>query len=145
MFNQIFLRQRKCEFKSHQEFLHNCFQSVLSLIVIIWWIKWVVTKKKKLKIKKDERKYMLIIIINIIKKLWNMLVISIILGALGTVLKDQNSWRVNEKSRPSKLQFCQDQPEYWEKSWRPEETCCHSDSSESPPVNTGMKNLQGVK
>ena len=86
-----------------------------------------------------------IIIIIIIIKLWNMLVISIILGALGTVLKDQNRWRLDEKSRPSKLQFCQDQPEYWEKSWRPEETCCHSDSSESPPVNTGMKNLQGVK
>ena len=27
-------------------------------------------------------------------------------------------------------------------SWSPEETCCHSHSSESPPANTGMKNSQ---
>ena len=26
------------------------------------------------------------------------------------------------------------------KSWRPEETCCHSDSSEREPADTGVKN-----
>ena len=29
----------------------------------------------------------------------------------------------------------------WEESWRPEKTCCYSDSSKSPPTNTGVKNL----
>ena len=36
-------------------------------------------------------------------------------------------------------------PEYSEESWRCEETCCHLDSSEKPPANTGVKNLQVVK
>ena len=34
---------------------------------------------------------------------------------------------------------------YWVESWRAEETYCHSDSSEKPPVWTGVKNLQRVK
>ena len=32
-------------------------------------------------------------------------------------------------------QHCLDWIEYWEQSWRPEETCCHSDSNERPPAN----------
>ena len=30
--------------------------------------------------------------------------------------------------------------EYWEESWRLEETCCHSDSSEKPSASAGVKN-----
>ena len=33
-----------------------------------------------------------------------------------------------------------DRPEYWEESWKLEETCCHSNSSEKPSFNTGVKN-----
>ena len=32
--------------------------------------------------------------------------------------------------------------EYWEESWRLEETCCHSNSSEKLSANTGVKNSQ---
>ena len=46
-----------------------------------------------------------------------------------------------EESRPSKLQHGWDWPEYWEKSWRPEETCCHSGSSERSPASACVKNL----
>ena len=31
--------------------------------------------------------------------------------------------------------------EYWEESWKLEETCCHSNSSEKPSVNVDVKNL----
>ena len=35
--------------------------------------------------------------------------------------------------------------DYLAKSWRFEETCCHSDSCEKPPVKTGLKHLHRVK
>ena len=35
-----------------------------------------------------------------------------------------------------------DRPEYWEESWRLEETCCHSNSSEKSSANTGVKTSQ---
>ena len=35
-------------------------------------------------------------------------------------------------------------PEYWEESWRLEETCCHSNSSKSVSANTGVENSQEV-
>ena len=44
--------------------------------------------------------------------------------------KDWMKWKLKEKSRLSRLQYCWDKPEYWEESWRPEETSCHSGSSE---------------
>ena len=49
------------------------------------------------------------------------------------------------KRRSSRLWHCFDWPEYWEESWAPEESCCHSDSSERPPVNAGVKNSQGIR
>ena len=39
----------------------------------------------------------------------------------------------------------QERPEYWEESWRLEETCYRSNSSERPSAKTGVKNSQGVK
>ena len=33
-------------------------------------------------------------------------------------------------------------PEYWEESWKPEETCSHLDSRERPSANAGVKNSQ---
>ena len=35
-------------------------------------------------------------------------------------------------------------PEYWEESGRPEETCCHSNSSERSSANVHGKNPKGV-
>ena len=39
-----------------------------------------------------------------------------------------------------KLQHYWERPEYWEESWRLEETCCHSNSSERPSVSADVKN-----
>ena len=59
---------------------------------------------------------------------------------------DCNSWKSIEKSRPFRLPRCWDRPEYWEESWRTEETYCLSQSSESPPpANTRIKNWQEVE
>ena len=80
-----------------------------------------------------------------LKKLWNMkvMIIPIVIGALGTVttgllqeLENLDEWR------PSKLLHYWDRPEYWEESLRLEETCCHSNSSEKPSANAGVKNSQ---
>ena len=46
--------------------------------------------------------------------------------------------------RLSKRQHYWERPEYWEESWRPKETCCHSDSCEKPSANTDVKNSKGV-
>ena len=50
-----------------------------------------------------------------------------------------------EEWRPSKLLHCRERPEYWEESWRLEETCCHSNFRERPSANVDVKNSQGVK
>ena len=50
----------------------------------------------------------------------------------------------NDEPTQSKLQHCWDRLEYWEKSWRSEETCCHPDPSERPSANAGMKSIQDV-
>ena len=42
--------------------------------------------------------------------------------------------------RLSKLPDFLGRPEYWEESWRLAETCCHSDSSERPSADSGVKN-----
>ena len=34
--------------------------------------------------------------------------------------------------------------EYWEESWRLEETCCHSNSSERQSADADVKNSKGV-
>ena len=44
----------------------------------------------------------------------------------------------------SKLQHHWERPEYWEESWRLEETCCHSNSCQRPTANTDEKNSLGV-
>ena len=39
-------------------------------------------------------------------------------------------WKLADAWRPSKQRHYWKQPEYWEESWRLEETCCHSISRE---------------
>ena len=51
----------------------------------------------------------------------------------------QNRHEENIKTR---LQHSYDWPENWEESWRFEETCCFSNSSERPSANSGMENSQ---
>ena len=47
--------------------------------------------------------------------------------------------------RPSKQQHYWERSEYWEESWRLEETCCHSNSSGRPSTGADVKNSKGVK
>ena len=54
------------------------------------------------------------------------------------------TWRLEDEWRPSKLQHYWEQPEYWEESWRLEETCCHSVSREKPSSKIDVKNSQRV-
>ena len=59
-------------------------------------------------------------------------VISIVVDVFGTVAKGLEKywrdWKSEEKSRWYRLQPL-DRLEYWEESWRLEETCHHSNSS----------------
>ena len=79
-------------------------------------------------------------------KVMNILIVT---GALGTIPKVLVKWledleKTEEKLRPSRLQHYEDRPEYWEESWRLEETCCHSDSREGLSANAGLKNYPGI-
>ena len=74
--------------------------------------------------------------------------IPIIVGELGAVSKSIEKRWWNEKSEESELysrHHCKDRQEYWEESWKLKETCCHSDSSEKPPIKTDVINSQGMK
>ena len=78
------------------------------------------------------------------KKNWNIkvTVIPIVIGALGTIpkglVKGLEDWKLEDKLRPFRIQHYKDWLEYWEESWRLEETCCHSDSSERPSTNADV-------
>ena len=67
-----------------------------------------------------------------------------LIGAFGKVtkglLKGQDTEKLADEWRPSKLQHYCERPEYWEEFWRLEETCCHSNSSERPSANADVKN-----
>ena len=52
---------------------------------------------------------------------------------------------VHEESRLSGLQHWWDMPGYWEKSWRPEQICYHSDSTEKLSTNARMKRFNNNK
>ena len=83
------------------------------------------------------------------KKNMKVTVIQIVFGALRTVTKELvpglETWKLEDEWRPSKLQHYKDRPEYWEKSRKLEETWCHSNSSEKPSANAGVKNSQKSK
>ena len=59
--------------------------------------------------------------------------------------RDWKNWKSVGESKPFRTQHCEDQQEYWDESWRPEETCCYSDSTERSQANFDVKNSQGVK
>ena len=68
-------------------------------------------------------------------------IVPIVIGAFSTVTKGllkglENKWR------PSKLLHYWERPEYGEESWRLEETCFHSNSSERSSANADVKNSQ---
>ena len=73
--------------------------------------------------------------------------IPIVIGDLGTIpeglFKVLENLEIRGRMDPSKLRYW-GQSEFWEDSWRLEETCCHSFSSERPSANAVVKNSQGV-
>ena len=80
-----------------------------------------------------------------IEKLWNMKVtlIPIVIGTLATatkwLLKELEDLEIRGQVEPSQLVHW-DRAEYWEESWRLEETCSHSNFSERPSPLADMKN-----
>ena len=84
------------------------------------------------------------------KKLWNMKVkiVPIVIGVFGTItkglLKGLQDLGVGGLVDTIQIQHYWEQPEYWEASWRLEETCCHSNASEKPSAKTDAKNSKGV-
>ena len=68
-------------------------------------------------------------------------IVPIVIGALSTVTHGLiQGVEELEISGPSKLLDYWDRPEYREESWRLEETCCHSNSSERPSADANVKN-----
>ena len=58
---------------------------------------------------------------------------------LSTWKGDAKSWKSEDESIPYRQQHYWDRPEYWEESWRPEETYSHSGFLERPLANAGVK------
>ena len=63
----------------------------------------------------------------------------IVIGDLGTItkglLKDLEDLGFFGRVETIQMTACWERSESWDESWRPEETCCHSDSSEKPSAN----------
>ena len=73
-----------------------------------------------------------------------VIIVSIVIGALGTITKGllkgledlEVGWRIKTIQTTALLRTARTLDE----SWRLEETCCHSNSSEKPSANTDVKN-----
>ena len=79
-----------------------------------------------------------------------MKIIPIVNSAFGTITKGllkglEDLEEGGGEWRPSKLHHCCERSKYREESWRIEETCCHSKSSERPSDNAHVKNTKGVR
>ena len=113
-------------------------------------VDFAVPADHKMKLKEIEKNDKFLDLARELKKISNMnvTIIPIVIGAFGTVtkglLKGLGAWRLAEEWRPSKLQHCWERPKYWEESWRLDETCCHSGSSERPSAIADVKNFKGV-
>ena len=103
-------------------------------------VDFVVQVDHRTKLKECEKKHKYLVLARELKKLWNMKVtfITIVTGAFGTVTK--GLLKLVDEWTSSKLQHYWERPEYWEKSWRLEETCCHWHSNERPSPNADVKN-----
>ena len=114
-------------------------------------VDFAVPANQRIKLKECDKKNKYLDLARELKKLWNMKVtiIPIVIGAFGTVtkglLKDWRTWKLEDEWKLSKLQHCWERPEYWEESWRLEETCCHSNKSWKPSANAHLKNSQKSK
>ena len=100
----------------------------------------------RIKLKECEKKDKYLDITWELKRLWNMKVTiaTIVIGAFGTITKGLlnglEDLEVGGRVDTIKLLHYWERPEYWEESWRLEETCCYSNSSERPSANADVKN-----
>ena len=53
-------------------------------------------------------------------------------------------WKLEDEWRLSKLQHYWERLEYWEESWRLEETCCHSNFCGKLSAGADVKNSKGM-
>ena len=69
-------------------------------------------------------------------------IVTIVTGALGTkpLWKGLEDLEVGGRLETIQTTALLRRRESWDESWRLEETCCHSDSSEKPSANADVKN-----
>ena len=111
-------------------------------------MEFAVPADHRIKLKECEKKDKYLDIARKLKKLWNMkmMIIPIVFGAFGTVTKGlimgQEDLEVGGREETIQTTALLRMPEYWEESWRLEETCCHSNSSERPSANADVLTLK---
>ena len=75
-------------------------------------------------------------------------IVPIVIDAFGTVTKglltDLEDLGAGGRVETIQTTALLKRPEYWEESWRLEETHCRSNSSEKPSANADVKNSRGV-
>ena len=110
-------------------------------------VDFAVPADHRIKLKESEKKDKYLNLARELKKLRNMkgTIKPIVIGAFGTVTKGllKGLEDLEDEWKPFKLHYWE-WPEYWEESWRLEETCCHSNSCERSSAKTDVKNSQVV-
>ena len=88
----------------------------------------------RIKLKECEKKDKYLDLVREFKKTMEKVktIIRIVTGAFGTVTR---TWMLADEWTPSKLLHYCERPEYWEESWKLEETCSLSNSTEIPSAN----------
>ena len=127
--------------KMHKEKKNNSQQKKRTC----WIVDYAISADHRVKLKENKKRDTYQDLTRKLKKLWNIkvTVIPIVTDVLGTVTKGlvQALGVLEIKERMETIQTT-DQPKYRKDSWKPEETCCHSDSREKPLANAGVKNSQ---
>ena len=71
-------------------------------------------------------------------------VIPLVIGAFGTIprwlVRELEDLEIRGQVETIQTPALSRSAKYWEESWKLEETCCHENAREKPPVNAGMKN-----
>ena len=106
-------------------------------------VDFAVPDDHRIKLKECEKKDKYLDLARELKKLWNMqaTIIPIVIGVFGTLTKGllKGLEDLEDGGRVETIQNYWERPEYEEESWRLEETCYHSDSSEKPLANVDVK------
>ena len=109
-------------------------------------VDFAVPADHRIKLKECEKKDMYLDLARGLKNLWNMKVtiIPIVIGAFSTVtklsLKGLEDLEVGGRVETIQTTVLFRTVRILRRSWRLEETCCHSSSSERPSANADVKN-----